>query len=466
MIRQLTHRDRRLYLTLLVNFSLMGGVVTLFGAALTKVIQSYGWNYADAGTVYAASSVGFFTSSLVTGFLIDRFGSKPVLVIGLVAEAVSLMFFARTPSVPLNVALYFIIGLGLGSNEAITNSAVVRIEERGKSRLMNLMHAFWCVGAVLGPLGVARLIQDRLSWQIVFPLFGGLIIVMTGLLSLQRFPRPVAPAGRRGPEGVEAARVAPSRRVPTVDDAAMRDRDAEAPSEPAGVAAGSSGAPTDIGTPRKPAPDENGRGRRIGLAGSGTGAFVLLCALSIFVYIGVEKGVYNWVAEYFVKVLGSADSVGAVMVALYWVGQFAGRLTISLLYRGSRLERVLLALAALTVLSLLLLVLVRVTWVAVLCTIVAGLANSGIFPLIISLTGKYSARGRSVGLVTSAGGVAGFIFPIVVAAISDRAGIARGFESVFLVSLILLAVCIVVVVRVGRLDRAGLENGSAEVGVA
>lgn len=457
MIRELEHTDKRLYLTLLVNFSLMGGVVTLFGAALAKVIESYGWSYTDAGTIYAASSVGFFTSSLATGFLIDHFGWKSVLVIGLVAEAISLMFFARTGSVPINVALYFIVGLGLGSNEAITNAVVVRVEERGKSRLMNLMHAFWCIGAVLGPLGIANLIREQGNWQIVFPVFGVLILVMTALLALQHFPTPEAAlrrdASRRTEEGWH----------PDVSTSEGVETDS-----PEGAFADGS---TDDGPPAAGRAGTRGRNGSAARGPSGfrallaskTGSFVLLCALSIFVYIGVEKGVYSWVSEFFVTVLGSSVSLGAAMVALYWTGQFLGRLGISIVYRGSRLELVLISLCALTVGALLALVFVRVIWIAILCTFVAGLANSGIFPLVISLTGKYSVRGRSVGFVTSAGGMAGFLFPLLVASISDAAGMARGFESVFIISVVLLAVSLVVVARVRRMDRDELPSREAEV---
>jgi nitrate/nitrite transporter NarK len=75
------------------------------------------------------------------------------------------------------------------------------------------------------------------------------------------------------------------------------------------------------------------------------------------------------------------------------------------------------------------------------------------FPLIISLTGKYSTRGRSVGIVTSAGGIAGFLFPVMVATISDAKGIAVGFESVFYVSVALLIVSLIVFAKVHHLDR-------------
>lgn len=420
MIRQLSQEDKALYLTLLANFSLMGGVVTLFGAALSKVIETYGWSYTDAGTIYAAAAIGFFMSSLATGFLIDHFGSKPVLMIGLTVEAISLMFFARTPIVPLNVALYFMIGLGLGSNEAITNATVVRIEERGKSRLMNLIHAFWCVGAFIGPLGVADLIQRKVDWKIIFPIFGGLILLMTILLGFRRFPKPLR--------------------------AIQRSVDREAVSADGDACIG------------RPGP--------VAVRHSGAGSFVLLCALAIFVYVGVEKGVYGWVSVFFVQVLHSSVSLGAVMLALYWMGQFLGRLAISTIYRGSRLERVLLFLSTLTVVSLLALVYIRVTWIAVACTLIAGLANSGIFPLIISLTGKYSASGRSVGLVTSAGGIAGFLFPLMVATISDAAGISTGFESVFFVGIVLLIVSLILVAHTRRLDRREAEEADREVRVA
>lgn len=406
MLEVLKPRERSLYITLLINFAIMGAVVTVFGAAIPSVIAGYKWSYTDAGIVFAGSSAGFFLSSLTAGFLIERLGVRPVLATALAIEIVSLLFFARTPYVSVNLVLYFLIGIGLGTNELITNFTVVRIEERGKSRLMNLIHSAWCVGAILGPLGVANLIRDHLAWQVVFPTIAGLVLIMATFLMFQRFPAPDA-----------------ERKVESL-------RRGEAPS----IESGPSEKALTPAIPR-------------------AALFVFLCAAAIFVYIGVEKGVYNWISEYFVAVLRTPVALGASMVALYWTGQFSGRLLLSILYRGSRLESLLLVLCAASVFALFFLSFVHVVWLAVMCTFLAGFVNSGIFPVIISLTGKYSARGRSVGIVTAASGIAGILFPFVVAWVSEIAGMRAGFATVFFIAVLLTLLGVIIVLRAGRFER-------------
>jgi len=435
----LKQHERPLYITLLVNFAIMGAVVTVFGAAIPKVIGTYHWSYTDAGTVIAASSAGFFLSSFIVGFMIERFGVKVVLAGGLTAQVVSLMFFARTPVVLANVFLNFLIGIGLGTNELVTNYTVVRIEERGKSRLMNLIHSAWCIGAIVGPLGVANLIREQVSWQVVFPTIGVLVAGMSALLMLQRFPDLAERHGESRPP-VRGRGAAAALAAGGVQEAADREKGTVRGGEP---------------------PVANARNAAVPV---GAGGIVLLCAASIFVYIGVEKGVYSWVSEFFVSVLGTAVSLGATAVAVYWIGQFLGRLVLSIFYRGTRLELVLLVLCIATVGALALLVLMHIVWLALACTLLAGMANSGIFPVIMSLTGKYSAKGRSVGFVTAAGGVSGMFFPFVVARVSDAAGIQVGFSTVLLVGIILLLLVGVVVGRVRIVDaraREGVRAGGS-----
>lgn len=395
MLVDLGSHERGLYFKLLTNFAMMGGVVTLLGSAIPEVIRSYHWSYTEAGAVFAASSVGFFVSSLGAGLLVESAGTRPVLISALAAQVVSLMFFAQTPSIPLNIALNFVIGVGLGTNELVTNYTVVRLEPPGKSRLMNLMHAAWCIGAILGPIGVANLLASKLAWQTVFRLVGVLIAVMALLLARSRFP------------------------VTNPGHLANRAE-------------------------LSPKPTLRSRLR-------GPGAIVLLSAITIFVYIGVEKGIYNWVAEYFVRVLKTSAPLGSAMVAVYWTGQLAGRFGLSVAYKGTRLEIVLLVLAAVSTAVIGLLIGLKVVWLAVVCTFLAGASNSGIFPVIISLTGKYSARGRAVGLVTAAGGVAGVAFPFLVAAVSDLAGFHAGFSTVLGLSVILVALTGAVAGRARRL---------------
>jgi len=363
----------------------MGSVVTLFGSLIAEVIRAYRWSYAETGIVLSAPAFGFFLSSLSAGILSQRIGPKTVMIAGMIVLAIALFFFGHWPNVGLNVFLNFAVGIGLGTNESLTNFLVVRMETGGRSRLMNLMHSSWCVGAFIGPFALADIIHLGLDWRIAYPVISLTVAVITIILSRIKFPM-------------------------------LRSVASKSPGQ------------TEIGTG----------------ASRGPGRIILLCATSIFVYVGVEKGMYGWISDFFARVLHSAPSVGTAMVGVYWFGQFLGRLFLAILYNGSRQQVVLLLLSCATIAGVLPLVLIHDPVMAMFLTILIGLANSGIFPIIVSLAGKYSATSRSIGFVTAAGGIGGFGFPLLVAAVSESYGIAVGFSTVVYIAtaLVLLAMII------------------------
>ena len=129
--------SRPLFITLVINMALFGASMTMFGAAIPKIIRIYDWSYSAAGIVLAASSVGYFSSTFVSGFVIKRVGARWLIATTLIVEGVSFLFFARSPSVVINALLNFLIGLGQGGTEVVSNVTMIRIERGGQSRLMN-----------------------------------------------------------------------------------------------------------------------------------------------------------------------------------------------------------------------------------------------------------------------------------------------------------------------------------------
>lgn len=180
--------DKSLFWLLTFNFILFGASMTIFGAAIPEIIRTYAWSYSEAGVVLAAGAVGYFTSTFLLGFLLKRTGPKLLLCATLLLEGAAFLFFARHPSVLINVMLNFLIGFGQGGTEVVSNVVVIKMERDGKSRLMNLLHAGFCVGAFMGPVGVAGLIYSRFGWNGIFPMVGVIIIAIAGILGMPKYP--------------------------------------------------------------------------------------------------------------------------------------------------------------------------------------------------------------------------------------------------------------------------------------
>jgi fucose permease len=196
MLHPTDRATRGLYILFLCSFATFGVLFTVTGAALPHIIRTFHWSYALTGVVLAASSVAYFLSTFASGFLVQRFTPKVVLITGLVVGAACMFFFVGWPSPWLNLGLNFGIGLCQGTIELVTNLQVIHMERKGQSRLMNLMHAGFSVGAIIGPAAVGYLLGTGSGGILVFRVAAGLLGLVALLFGLTRFP-PIARESHR-----------------------------------------------------------------------------------------------------------------------------------------------------------------------------------------------------------------------------------------------------------------------------
>ncbi len=354
---------RRLYFLLLLGFATFGAVFTIIGAALPSIIRTFHWSYTLTGAVLAANAVGYFVSTFLCGILVQRIAPKKVLVFGLVLGSLAMSLFIRWPSPALNLALNFCIGLCQGTIEVVTNLEVIHMERKGQSRLLNLVHAAFSVGGIIGPASVGLLLGAGTGGLAVFATTAAVLALMAVLFGTSRFPT-------------------------------IRQQDEHQPRQ-------------GLSLMFQP--------------------LLLLITLFLLLYVGAELGVSTWIAEYFVRAHGATTSMGAFAVSLFWIGLLVGRFSLSVGYRGSRQEYPVLALTILAAASLGMVLLVTSPWASALAVFLTGLGFSGIYPLSIAIVGRYHKSGVAVGAVTTGGGVGSFTFPFLMAVLAQTMGIRGGF---------------------------------------
>lgn len=127
-------------------------------AALVPAIQdAVGASKGELGLALLFVGFGSLPSMLVAGREVDRRGARliPVLLAGL-GLAVILPAFAG--SVPALAASLFVIGVLTGALDVAINAAVSELELRRGTRLMQLAHALFSAGVLVGAIcgGLAR----------------------------------------------------------------------------------------------------------------------------------------------------------------------------------------------------------------------------------------------------------------------------------------------------------------------
>jgi len=349
-----------------VNFVFFGAVVILVGAAVPEILRTYSWRYVEMGAILAGGSIGYFVSTFVCGILLRRWGPKRVIVYGLVLQAAGLAAFGQMPSLAINAIALLLIGLGQGGSEVVTNFSVVRIEHSGRSNLMNFIHAAFTTGAIVGPLGIGQLIERGYPWQVAFLALAFLSLLMALAFTLLSF------------ETVSA----------------------------------------------DPAKQENSP-----LSYLMSQPLMLLLTTLILLYVGVEIGTSNWIAEYFVQSLGVSAASGAYTVSLFWMGLLAGRLSVAIFYRRDDQAVLLVTACILSALSLSLgLWGESFTWKAA-CFFSTGMGFSIVYPVVVVLAGRFfpTQQEMAIAIISTGGGVGSFAFPFAMSSLADSWGIERAF---------------------------------------
>jgi fucose permease len=368
-------RYRVLFLALFGVFTIFGMSMTIIGAALPKILTSFGWSYFEAGLVLAANAIAYFSFTFIGGYAIRFFGPKRTILTGLAVAAVGLMFFGSTSDPMTNVLLAALIGIGQGFVEITVNWTTLRIDTAKTGRPMNLMHGAFAIGAIIGPLTLAVLLKMELDWVAVYHLMSAVFLALTVLFLLLPMQLP----------------------------------------------------------PDAPGPAEGETPQRLS-----THPAYYLSFLALFFYVGVEIGFSNWIAEYFVSVFDYPASQSALLVSLFWAGLLAGRFGVPLLYPNGRQDVLLVGfsfLATLTIAALSLLGFmtpgVLTQSIAMVLVLLAGLGSSIFYPAVITLLGNCfpHAQSQAIGFAATGGGIGAFLFPFVMSALADTWGIRIGFAT-------------------------------------
>ena len=168
--------------------------------------QQYGFTQAELGSITGGGLAGFGLAIIFFSFFADLFGYGRLMLIAFLFHAASAVVVLSTGLVYAKfgkeAAFYcltagsYLFALGNGTCEAVINPLVATLFPRNKTHYLNMLHAGWPAGLVIGTLISLGLRESgtKVQWEIVYGTF--LIpVAMYGLLMANRvFPRSEASA--------------------------------------------------------------------------------------------------------------------------------------------------------------------------------------------------------------------------------------------------------------------------------
>lgn len=168
-----------LLIIIYLAFISLGLPDSLLGAAWPVMQPDFGAPLETAGFLFMTIAVGTIISSLVSGRVLNRYGTGKVTIVSVLMTAVSLLGFHFAPSVVWLIVCAVPLGLGAGAVDAGLNDYVAT---NYKAHHMSWLHCFWGVGATLGPLIMAQFISGDSSWRNGYFVIAGIQFMLVMIL--------------------------------------------------------------------------------------------------------------------------------------------------------------------------------------------------------------------------------------------------------------------------------------------
>ncbi|MCB1095760.1 MAG: MFS transporter [Verrucomicrobiales bacterium] len=173
-----------------VGFGIRGGILANWGA-------EFGFTGAQLGAINGAGFTGFCFGIIIGGVIVDKIGYGKLIIAAFGFHALSaFVTFAASSGQSVETAyrfLYwgtFIFAVANGTLEAVANPLVATLFPKNRTHYLNILHASWPAGLVLGGV-IGWVLGGQMDWNWKSQL--ALFLVPTAIYGLmflgQKMPR-------------------------------------------------------------------------------------------------------------------------------------------------------------------------------------------------------------------------------------------------------------------------------------
>jgi fucose permease len=323
---------------------------------------SFDRSLSDVGFILFSSGAGYFLSGIFAGRAIEKLGAGKLLALSTSMAAIGLFGYAAMPSLWPLLAFAVIIGLGSGAIDTGLNFFAA---EHFSVTVMNWLHAFFGIGAMLGPFIVVTVFAAGGTWRIGYVVVASIIAAMAVVFILTM---------SHWGNGAHRDEANPPEKVPV--RAVLRSSAA------------------------------------------------WLQILMFHVMAGIEAAAGLWTATLMIERFGAGKSEAGIWAGLFWGAMAVGRLVLAPL-SGDLDPRRLVQLGTLGVLGGALLMIPDQKILVQAGVLLFGLAMAPLFPTLMSLTPRRLGSGmalHAIGFQVSAATLGIVTIPTVAGIIAERTG--------------------------------------------
>ncbi len=262
-----------------LGYFTFGMITNVLGVIIPEVIKQYQLSRFEGGLLAFAFFVAYGVCSIPAGLLMDRFGAKPLVLMGVALMGLGCLVVSWASNYPVILAMIFAVGMGVTVLQTAGNPLIQHLDNpENYHRNLTLTIGFCGIGAFVGPILKDHIVRTGRPWQALYVPFAALCLALLLLMAISHFPT--------------------------------------------------------LST------QSSGRFRFDQLGKLLAKPLVLAYVLGIFFYVGAEVGTASWIVTFFkevhavdvatlrpITVLGiTLTTLPALVVSLFWLGQGVGRL--------------------------------------------------------------------------------------------------------------------------------------------
>ena len=366
------------------GFVVIGAMGGASGVLLPSQIAYYHVNTSIIGLLFFTFSTGYVLSAGSAGLFIQKIGQRRYLTWGTAIYLASSFAFSLKPPFTLALVTNLFLGFGMAVIDAGFN-ALISALPRG-TKLLNYLHAFYGVGALLGPLIASAFLAIHWEWNTVYLVWCGLsLLLLIGCIVLLR--------GQSFSLSVPKTEQYPSRNLV---GAVLKLRS------------------------------------------------VWLAMLFLFLYVGVEASVGNWSYSFLLEDRHQATLLAGWIVSGYWLGLTLGRFLINTIAEHFHMgiEGLVYCCLAGTGMGGLLVWLLPSGQAATLGFCLIGFFLGPLFPSIIAVVPRLVPSDlvpSTIGLLIGVSVVGGGLFPWLIGTLAQYVGIWTLLPSILTLTIFMCA---------------------------
>ena len=153
-----------------------GVAFVIMGAVLPSLIDKFELNTASASTLAGLLPLGILLGSVLFGPVIDRFGYKILIITSSIVTIAGLELLSFASTVPWIRFSIFLIGVGGGTLNGLTNALVSDISDSSnRASNLSILGVFYTIGAIAVPILFATL-SKSFSYNILVSRAGVIMI--------------------------------------------------------------------------------------------------------------------------------------------------------------------------------------------------------------------------------------------------------------------------------------------------